>query len=74
MCPKHWEATDHNKMIQHKKEGFWGGKMNTAESLKIKYEKFYKSLSEEEQKLFIDLMIMKATAHMIENGLIEKIE
>ena len=47
---------------------------DVAKSLKLKYEEFYGSLSPEEQKLFIDLMIMKATAHMVEKGLIEKIE
>jgi hypothetical protein len=45
--------------------------IDVAKSLKIKYEKFYSTLTEEEQKLFIDAMIVKAMEHMIEKGLIE---
>jgi len=45
--------------------------IDVAKSLKIKYENFYASLSEEEQKLFIDAMIVKAMEHMIEKGLID---
>ena len=45
--------------------------VDVAKQLKIKYEKFYSTLTEEEQKLFIDAMIVKAMEHMIEKGLID---